>query len=669
MALTYGPLNKNIHTQSLELIGKIMLHCGSLFTTAIENINAELSYTVSFNNQTINVSELIRNANLNHIAHNPVDGELYFERKLPHINTSDIDTSYQNDPKYSSLSHGEQLAIKDFTYGSDEVNQFLYGDFMGMSGANTEMFDMAFLTTLMVASGLNKILPDIEQPTVYRGESYTSNNTIASYVNVIGNDSDFTQEFGFKSTSINEFVASSFATNLYIIIDNHNAKDIIGLSQHPLEEEYVINVEKFQWTSYEILEDDYNLIMTLVNPDTNESMQFENSLSVGTHILNANVINPLIEKTDEYNDNQLTQFIELYELALVNSLDIDFISNYNKKIIDSYSKQSHLDLIEADDTSESKDINDYTPHELILNGYPTNYVFTAEQDGQEDSWFIALRHNEYSAQVDVAVGSIFQYYMPNSPDSHVVIDKQNNDFYTASRQVENAIDASYFSYPENSSFHNYGKISVLAYFVGETDFHSGNYILQELYPNHFEAIKIDSAESFDFCGIKNPIYIDDILDNHWDFPDIVTQSDSYQTEQIEMIHQIAQTPFDVFESIIKTHVTSSAAEGSIHFLNKLIDESTLFDGAPDSKEQVIQSIDTVAHAIDAGPTALQELGFLKTDQLIEVMAQRHETFQDISSQLQTSYFDVATSCNSNIPMQIPSLSFDIIPHQDMCILV
>lgn len=627
MSLLNSPLNKNYQTQALELIVKMMLHCPAQCESSIKSIDGQLSYIVKINDKDINVSQLIRQANLNHLSLDEKDGQSYFQSKAPLMASEKVDISYDNSPKYMPLSHGEQLAIKDFTLSSNDINNFLYQNLIGFSDKSSQTVDLIFLSTMMMASGINKIEPDTIQPILYRGDSYISEEAIKAYINDIGDETAFTIDYGFKSMSNSDFVSASFAEGIFIIYDNVYAKDISGLSVHPLESEFVLNCSNMQWISHDILNEPLSFIKTLEDPETAETFEVNVTLESGTHVFHANAVNPLIYTSSNDYELAKSQFKEIFDVAQNSGINTDFITTFNMNIIDDINAEFATKQTYENNDTNYQDLQTYQVHDTIVNLYPANYVVTASIDANDDLWYLALRHGEYDAQVDLAVGEIFKYFLPESPEMHIVQDYVNHDYYIASKNIDNVSHA----YPENSNFKNYGSISVLAYFVGETDYHGGNYLVQQYDTQTFNAIKIDHAESLDYEAISNPVTLDDILDNHWEFSDSITETEAYQNEQINMIHKIAQTPFDVFEGILRNHITSTQAESTLHFMNKLL-ESDFFENDIDSQNMILEYLDLFSEASKTGDD-LSELGFTSLDQILERLNERHESFKDISAQL------------------------------------
>ncbi|STX55801.1 Uncharacterised protein [Legionella beliardensis] len=185
----------------------------------------------------------------------------------------------------------------------------------------------------------------------------------------------------------------------------------------------------------------------------------------------------------------------------------------------------------------------------------------------DNEFFILYRRSEYAAQVELACAKIFQYLMGYGLDMEIVQD--NNQFFVSSRKIKNFVEGC-DGLSDQDALRVKGLISVFIiwYFIGQTDTHSGNYGLAES-DNKLLAFGLDMAEALDFEMLKKPLELltlkkipyyveenyegvsEDILSKHF------VASKNFQNEKFAMIKLIADTPFEVFESIIRNTITSS----------------------------------------------------------------------------------------------------------------
>lgn len=271
--------------------------------------------------------------------------------------------------------------------------------------------------------------------------------------------------------------------------------------------------------------------------------------------------------------------------------------------------------------STYESLNEYHMINIVVNNYPANYVFSAYKDDNPDEiWYLALRHGEYSAQVDKAVSDIFRNTIPSTPEATIVVDAPNNDFYLSSREVTHLIKTIDIDLIEHPPLY-FGSVSVLSHFLAESDIHSGNMLISQ--QDNIISHKIDNAESLDTEILTLPLdfTIDDILDNHWSLPKEIVEHPNYANEQLAMLELIAKTPFEDFSNIILNTVTASKKEETIHFLNKLL-QSPLADA--ENKEHLKESIKYL--------TENQVPELYEINDIINFLALRHEHYQKIVSE-------------------------------------
>lgn len=237
---------------------------------------------------------------------------------------------------------------------------------------------------------------------------------------------------------------------------------------------------------------------------------------------------------------------------------------------------------------------------------------------------MALRHGAFSAQVDKAVGQIIRLYTPqHTPE--ILIVQNNDDYYVATKEIPNITS-------EISAFFapiGFGQASVLSFFVGESDIHSGNLIYSADSQNLY-AHKIDHAESLNPAVLAEPVTLQDIFDNHWNLPTSVTSHSNYQNEQICTLLEISKTPFEVYRDIINTTITSTPQAEAESFINKLL-LSDLID-TDDKAELNLR--------LESGELESAEWS-LKEDRLALLLT-RHDAFK--ASALEISNHEIPDLC-------------------------
>ncbi|HET9843602.1 MAG TPA: hypothetical protein VFP93_02970 [Gammaproteobacteria bacterium] len=293
--LENGPLPKTLHTQTLELIAKVLLRNPESLAFTFTNANKTLS--VHFQDNSINITELLQKANLNHIQLDEADSELYLE----------IFNEDPNTTTYKDLTAAEKIVLRGFTSTSYFINNLLYGNYkyiLECGYLNNQKVQDILLQTLFVASGLNKIMPETLSFKTYRGEGSTLDPEIEKR-KVYVTDQEYYQERAFKSTTSSYEVAKRFSRNKVLIEFEHAyGKDISGISYFKNEKEYLLNAEKIQWLSH----------------------KQEKELN----IFKARVVNPLDPIRDAVTDREIDQFLKLKEYAEYLDIEFDFLTDFNR---------------------------------------------------------------------------------------------------------------------------------------------------------------------------------------------------------------------------------------------------------------------------------------------------------------------------------------------------
>lgn len=236
-----GPLEKNLFTQELEWIAKYALrnptHCHFF-----EKKNA---LHVTLKDTTINLSILIKNANLSHILLDNHDSALFLSDNLPELRED-----YTLTNKFITAS--ERAAINDYTGNIDykSINSILYGNPPEGVTSAPDFYRNTFFKIVFMASGLNKIKPswsrDPECPAppikTYRGEKHLTPEEFSQrQLKLQHTPQCFIQkQSGFTSTSTSLKTANKFSDKYSLMVyHDQYGKDIAPLSRVD-EDEYLM---------------------------------------------------------------------------------------------------------------------------------------------------------------------------------------------------------------------------------------------------------------------------------------------------------------------------------------------------------------------------------------------------------------------------------------------
>ncbi len=301
--LAYGPLNKSIFTQELELVTKLILNKPDAVKLKIkENIDQKSHVHATIGNVELNLSNLFKKANFSHIEFNKTDSNLYLKQINQHFNNYEIQHYFApHEIHNNKLTTAEIMAIQGYT-GSDyyNINNLLYDkasqfSYLGQSGLKNVV-----LETMMLASGLNKIHPitEVDLPS-YRGEK-TPYHEILERIDVIDNGGGIIPTKAFNSTSLDPDVAKAFSVSSIIHFDGLYGKNVVDFSHFVGEQELLLPPSQIYWESYEIVND--------------------------TYIFHAKVVEPFVEGKDDPTANDLTTFNKLLDYAKNSGINADFIT-------------------------------------------------------------------------------------------------------------------------------------------------------------------------------------------------------------------------------------------------------------------------------------------------------------------------------------------------------
>jgi hypothetical protein len=209
--LSFGPLNKNIYTTTLEMIAKRTLENPSDSHFEVKNNN----FIVIIANIEFNITEILQKADFEHLH---LTDELCAKfLDLYQITSYKIPTLPDN---YSeALTTAEAYAIYSYSLPSSNVNReapITYSEINKMlykGVPDPEILDLPriFMTTILLASGINKINPSKKiNFKTYRGESHvTPQEIVTRNALLMSGKNKILKTKGFVSTSTDETVANS----------------------------------------------------------------------------------------------------------------------------------------------------------------------------------------------------------------------------------------------------------------------------------------------------------------------------------------------------------------------------------------------------------------------------------------------------------------------------
>jgi len=290
---TYGPLNKSLFTQGLELLTKCVLKDAKSieFYSTKNQFTGRTDYHAKIADMDINVSELMKKANFSHI---------------------------QFDQNY--MSNAEKSAISDYTGSAYyKINNFLWGKEVW----NADLSGI-FVKSMQIASGLNKIMPDTDYHSfTYRGDK-PSYSDICDRIELIKQGGGISESEAFFSTSLDRETATWFSGDAVIYFEDRYGKKVSGLSHFPGEQEYLLEPSTLLWTKHECIN--------------------------GKHIFHARKVVPLVEGKDSPTHDDISMFNKLNDWAKNHGVNTDFITPHLKSTLeDDIKPQSCSTAIRLDD--------------------------------------------------------------------------------------------------------------------------------------------------------------------------------------------------------------------------------------------------------------------------------------------------------------------------------
>jgi hypothetical protein len=327
MAFFNGPLNKTIYTQEFELFAKCLLASPDAVKFGYQEEAGKKQLYGYLGNETpvaVNISKLLTKTDFTHVQLSEADGKAYQIQYAGGFNghsnyESGKQDLYSNRP---ALTHAEKCAIQNYTgLGYSAINRLMYknGAHYGSKGSEILYENPALyvLKTLLISSGLNKIMPDTnsDQHNIYRGEHATSAEQIQERIHSIELPDSFVQTPAYMSISADPSVASRFSGSVMIKFEGLYGKHIESISTMRSEQEYLLQPAKIQWTGHE---------------EKTISLPYSRHGTKTVHEFTAKVVNPLIQEEQTPNFQDIAEFKKIVEWAQKNNIDTDFITTHNK---------------------------------------------------------------------------------------------------------------------------------------------------------------------------------------------------------------------------------------------------------------------------------------------------------------------------------------------------
>jgi hypothetical protein len=395
MAFYYGPLNKTIYTQELELFTKCVLACPEsvkfgykLDDSGHKNLYGYLGK--EGNALAVNISTLLKKADFSHISLSETDSKAYlqhFEKNYVSYDPYQYNSNYNINKTCPIFTLAEKMSIQHYTgAGYLSVNNFMYKNGINYYSNNQLEIEgtqpaLDILKMMFISSGLNKIMPDLDQAQAmsYRGEHSTTPDQIQERIDSMNTPDGFTKSPAYMSTSSDPDVANNFSQGILIKFKGLYGKSIECISNFPGEREYLLSPSKIQWTDHGEVE---------------KYVYGERKL---VHEFTAKVVNPLIQADQDPDFQHISEFKELYYHAKNNDVDTSFITQHNDTlylsdcfidgmdidcILDKWVQPAVDSMVQfSDQIFDYMDLvieNLFTPVENI-NNHEVNYTNMAEQ--------------------------------------------------------------------------------------------------------------------------------------------------------------------------------------------------------------------------------------------------------------------------------------------------
>lgn len=205
-----------------------------------------------------------------------------------------------------------------------------------------------------------------------------------------------------------------------------------------------------------------------------------------------------------------------------------------------------------------------------------------------NSWFLLVRGGEYSAQIEMAMSQIYNYFLGYAPDIDIV--RNQDRYYVASRAIknfkswyqihqENPILINGYTLYDNGTLEKdgvrkkligLGGIAALTEFFADADVNPTNFGIQED-NDEVRVFKIDNEAALDFEDDKRSFMsLESILSELNE--EAIIHMTWYQNEKNQMLKKIAETDFSVIENILRKYINASCINMQHRFMNKFLDD-------------------------------------------------------------------------------------------------
>ncbi len=313
--LLYGPLNKSLYTQTLELVTKILLYSPNDMNFYYQNIdNSPYNYLgfstkkelhVVIGDVDVNLSQLFSKANFSHLQMDQTDSAKFTKNTGVQYNTF-LPQLFKYVTDHATLTEAEKQAVLSYQgVGYLDINDMLYKVKQGLYHDNNKV-RQTVLKAVMLSSGLNKIIKDPKdhQVKTYRGERYTPQHEIQERINLVNQGGGFTEQPAYMSTSLSKDIASSpiFRGNCFIIFDSVYGTSVEKASASGFEQEYLLPPGQIFWKKYEYIN--------------------------GIHTFYAQAVRPLVPEKEEISPQDIANFNKLLEIAKNKGVPLSFLTPY-----------------------------------------------------------------------------------------------------------------------------------------------------------------------------------------------------------------------------------------------------------------------------------------------------------------------------------------------------
>jgi hypothetical protein len=338
--MKFGPSNKNLSTQSLELLVKIILKDPASVTFHVD----QNKIYANLDGQTIDFSTMLYKADLSHLKLSSKDVNSDFFPISDNVKNLSNDEKYNKKETSRNLSNEELEAIFQYTLAGDipgcytKVNDILYGKIE--EDVDPEELKKTITSLCYLTSGLNKLLPGYikkENEKTYRGEAYTQASEVSRRKYMVDNPSkgNISTKPAFQSTSTDKAIGRKFTGESMLVFDENHGKQLKA-TRYKEEKEYLLMPTKMLWKSYKIKknkETGKKFVQFSVQPITPLNKEKEKLTS--EELINFNILKNAANSKE----------IDTHALNIVRELDNDLIKAsqyvYDKHLVNAYTNRSY----------------------------------------------------------------------------------------------------------------------------------------------------------------------------------------------------------------------------------------------------------------------------------------------------------------------------------------